>query len=274
MMILAGLGWIGGGVVNYLSDVLPWKRKLAAPFCMACKIELPWRHSALWFQRCPHCHARRSARSWIVAIFYPLVTIWLWYNPPALIGFWFGWVLLLFFGVVVVIDIEYRLILHMVSASGAVLGLLLGVWWRTQQFVLKTPGNLATWDAGWYGVWTSLLGGLIGFGIMWLLYTLGELAIRALARLRGLSLTADDVALGFGDVNLSGVLGLILGWELIGVGLMLAVFIGGATSLLYLAWMLLRRRYHMFMALPYGPFLVSGAVFVIYFRSSLLALLQ
>jgi prepilin signal peptidase PulO-like enzyme (type II secretory pathway) len=78
-------------------------------------------------------------------------------------------------------------------------------------------------------------------------------------------------ALGFGDVNLSGVLGLILGWPLILPTLFLSILIGGVVSLVYMLTMLAFRRYQLLMAIPYGPFLVSGAVLLIFFRDSVLS---
>jgi prepilin signal peptidase PulO-like enzyme (type II secretory pathway) len=81
--------------------------------------------------------------------------------------------------------------------------------------------------------------------------------------------TIDDVALGFGDVNLSGVLGLILGFPGILLGLFIAIMVAGLVSLVFLVAMLLVRKYRLFMALPYGPFLVIGAVTLLYFRDLL-----
>jgi leader peptidase (prepilin peptidase)/N-methyltransferase len=83
----------------------------------------------------------------------------------------------------------------------------------------------------------------------------------------------DDVALGFGDVNLSGILGLMLGWPLILTGLVLAIFVGGLVSLIYLLIMMILRRYQLFTALPYGPFLITGAFVMLFFGGSLLAIL-
>jgi leader peptidase (prepilin peptidase)/N-methyltransferase len=111
------------------------------------------------------------------------------------------------------------------------------------------------------------LGGLVGFGVMLVFYWVGEFIFRVVQRARGEAV--DDVALGFGDVNLSGVLGLMLGFRAILVGLLFAVLIGGVVSLLYMVLALITRRYQMFMALPYGPFLVAGAVLVLFFGQPL-----
>ena len=80
---------------------------------------------------------------------YAVLAIWLWQTPLEKIGFWGGWLLLAYFGVVVVIDIEYRLILHPVSLVGVVIAVGLG-------WILN-------------GLPSTLIGGAVGFGVMWLL---------------------------------------------------------------------------------------------------------
>jgi leader peptidase (prepilin peptidase)/N-methyltransferase len=73
------------------------------------------------------------------------------------------------------------------------------------------------------------------------------------------------VALGFGDVNLAGVIGLMLGWPLIVFGLLFAILLGGAFSLLFVVFMMSRKKYEAFSAIPYAPFLVLSVIYVFYF---------
>jgi prepilin signal peptidase PulO-like enzyme (type II secretory pathway) len=221
------VGWLLGMLVNYIADVLPLRRKLTLPFCIQCDTSQSWLNYLLWPRRCPTCSHRRALRTWMVEGFFILASVWLIQYPPAKLGYWLGMLLLAYFGVVVLIDMEYRLIMHPVSIFGAVLGFLLGLIY-----------------VGW---WRSLLGGVVGFGLMWLLYQLGVLIIKLVKRSRGQ--LADEVALGFGDVNLSGVLGLILGWPAILIGLVVAVLIGGLVSLFYLLFKILTRQYQAFMAI-------------------------
>ncbi len=244
-------GWLCGALVNYLADVLPLRRRLTKPFCIVCDNDQTWLNYLIWPRRCPNCNQRRRVRVWIVEIFFIVASVFLSFSPPAHIGYWLGMVVLAYFGVVVLIDLEYRLIMHPVSIFGAVLGL----WVGTQRV----------------GLLRSLEGGVTGFLIMWLIYLLGVLIIKLVNRRRGRAV--NDVALGFGDVNLSGVLGLMLGWPLILVGLVVAVLIGGLVSLIYILVMLVTRKYQAFSALPYGPFLVIGAMLLIYFQYALAALL-
>lgn len=258
------LGFICGMGVNYLSDVFPWKRKLARPICVTCYQEayqqaeeagkaaefafqggeFPWLNYLFWPRRCPDRGHPRIWRVWIVEVIYILIALWLWGNYPEELGFWVSLFWLVYLGVVVVIDLEYRLIFNMLSLVGAVAGLITGI-------IV-------------HGFTSTILGGVAGFAIMFALFWLAGVFVKIIGRVRGQAV--EEVALGFGDVTLSGVLGLFLGFPGILGGLMLAVFLGGAVSLIYLLVMLGLRRYRMFTALPYGPSLVMGAIIWYFFR--------
>jgi prepilin signal peptidase PulO-like enzyme (type II secretory pathway) len=244
-------GWLFGVLVNYLADVLPLRRRLTKPFCIHCDSTQSWVNYLVWPRKCATCHQSRNIRVWLVEIFYIAASVYISYAPPNKLGYWLGMVVLAFLGLVVLTDLEYRLIMHPVSMVGAVLGLVVGL--------LRN---------GWI---RTLEGGAAGFGIMGLLYMLGVLIIKVINRRRGQSV--NDVALGFGDVNLSGILGLMLGWPLILVGLVVAILAGGLVSLIYIVVMIVRRKYQAFAALPYGPFLVFGAVLLIYFPDMVKSLL-
>jgi leader peptidase (prepilin peptidase) / N-methyltransferase len=245
------VGWAAGAFVSYISDVLPLRRRIVAPFCKFCESRIPLFNYFLWPRRCVSCGKYRAWRVWVVEIVYILLSLWIWRSPPDILGFWLGLLVMVYFGIVVIIDLEYRLIMHPVSLAGVVLGFYVGV---------VRNGMLET-----------LLGGLIGFGIMWLLYMLGAVILGWISRRRGQE--TDEVALGFGDVNLSGVLGLMLGWPGIFVGLLVAILLGGIISFIYMIVMVILRRYHLFTALPYGPFLIAGAILIIFFRENVITIL-
>lgn len=236
------LGFASGLLVNYLADVLLFRRLIAAPQCAACGRMLGWQDYLWPAKQVGECNHRPRLRVWAVNLSLPLTAVWLWAYPPERLGFWVGWVLLLYFSVVAVIDIEHRLILHPVSLAGAVFAAGVGLWRH-----------------GWL---ETLLGGAAGFGIMLGFYLLGGWFAGWVARLRGQEL--DEVALGFGDVNLAGILGLLLGWPGVIAGLFLAVILGGLGSMLFLGWMVIRRSYTPFAAIPYGPFLILAAIVLLY----------
>lgn len=246
LIIIGGLclGLISGLAANYLSDVLPFYRRLAAPICYRCHQTQSWSGYFL-LKACDQCHVQKSWRHWAIYLFYSIAGITMALFPPSRLGLWVGLLLLMFFGVVAVIDLEYRVVLDQVSLAGVVLGLITGYWL--------------------HGLWPTIIGGLAGFGIMLLLYYTGIWYARWITRKRGQE-TEAEVALGFGDVNLSGILGLILGWPGIVAGLLLAIILGGVASLFFIIVLLIRRRWRPLMAIPYAPFLILGAGILLYFR--------
>jgi leader peptidase (prepilin peptidase) / N-methyltransferase len=254
-IFVALIGWLAGIIVNYLADFLPRYRRFSQPICLNCETKIPYFRFFIWDRRCPACQHARSRRTWLVEIISIISAIWLWNNPPMPIGFGVGLILLAYFILVAIIDIENRLILHPVSAFGGISGLGLGIWL--------------------HGLTRTVLGGLAGLGVMLFFYLFGILLIRLLNRWRGLSLGDEDgEALGFGDVILGGVLGLILGWPGVAASIFLTILLAGLASLIYMIVMVVLRRYQSNQTLPYGPFLVLGAVVLIYFHEFVANLLK
>lgn len=247
-LIFAGLlGILASMLVNYLSDVLPTQRKLARPLCQHCGANYSWKDYFL-LAACRACGKPRAWRTYLTLLAGTVASLALWLNPPARMGYWLGLIVLMFFGLVVVIDFEHRLILHIVTLAGAVLGLVTGT--------IR------------YNLPTSLVGGLVGLVIMLLFYWVGIL----FARYRARKLGTDDgeEALGFGDVTISTVLGLMLGWPFILYGLLIGVLAGGVISLVLVLFLVVTRRYQsMTVFTAYGPYLVLGAALLIYFPQTL-----
>lgn len=235
------LGWGIGILINYLSDVLPATRRLTAPACAICSRPI-LTVDYLLLRACQECGARRKWRAWVVQTAAVLVTVWLGLVPDGRLGFWASLTILSYFGVVAVIDIEHRLIMHPVSLLGVLLG-----------------GGIGLWLHGWQA---TLLGGLAGFAIMLGIYFLGFLFTKWLARVRKMDI--EEEALGFGDVALSGILGLLLGWPGVAGGIILAILLGGAGSLVILVYSLFTRKYRTLMAIPYGPFMLSAATLLLF----------
>ena len=235
------LGWIGAILVNYLADVLPNERKITAPKCNRCGEHLSWKYYILQ-NSCRHCGIKPSLRHKAVLILGLVFSGLLVQFPVESLGNYGAILWLVYFSVVIVIDLEHRLIMHAVSITGAGLGLIFGS---------LNHGPLKT-----------VLGGAAGFGIMLIFYFLGELFVRVLSKSRGEEI--EEIALGFGDVNLAGVIGLLLGWPGIIAGIILAILIGGVVSGGFLVLQVLRKKYQAYQALPYGPFLVLSAVVLLY----------
>ena len=149
----------------------------------------------------------------LVVVAMLALSLYSWFEPHRM-GYWPAMLVLTYFAVVIVIDVEHRLIMHPVSLAGGVLAAAIGVWLH---------GAIAT-----------AAGGAAGFVLMLALYVLGALFSRWRdRRLEAAGRPADnEEALGWGDVMLATVLGLLLGWPLIWLGLLLGILIGGVIGLM------------------------------------------
>jgi leader peptidase (prepilin peptidase)/N-methyltransferase len=252
------LGWIAGLFINYSADVLPYTRRFSHPACKQCNSTYLWMD--YWtLQACRSCGKRRSVRTWLIQFLATASFLYLWMFPSKALGIPLGMIVLTYFWVLSVIDLEHRLILFPTVLFGAVLGLIVGTSIHSR---INDNGLLM-------GMGLSLLGGLFGFTVMFLLYKLGELVARYRARKLVASGQEDDKeeALGGGDVYLAAVLGLMLGWDFIVLGLAWGVIFAGIFSLLYLLVLLIRRSYstEAFMAfIPYGPFFIFAASLLLF----------
>jgi leader peptidase (prepilin peptidase)/N-methyltransferase len=257
LVLPAIFGLIAGVSVNYLADVLPKTRRFSQPTCIHCEQDIPW-GKYLLLRVCVYCGKSRSLRTWLLLFIFILFSIILWISPQSKLGYGFSLILFSYLGLVFVIDLEFRLILHPTSMFGAILGF--GIGWLL------------------HGIKATLIGGMAGFLIMLTFYLVGLLFARIRAnRMKKQGLEADEEeALGFGDVILASVLGLLLGWPLIWFGLFLGILFGGVVTLPILLAMLVKKRYNedaWMVFIPYGPFFIFSAALIIFFPRFLSILL-
>ena len=247
-IVIALLGLLAGVLVNALADSLPRSRTVTRPICLECgapRPRLAWSGLSAYLSgnpECDYCGSSVGYRAPIVetaAVIWPLI---LYAIDPTPIFFWPTFLLSMYFLLIIVIDYEHRLILFIVTIPAAVILAVLGSLDPS-----RGPGK-------------TLLGGLVGFVAVFGLYLLGGLFARFIWRLRGQPL--EEVAFGFGDVMLAGVIGLAVGYPGITLALLLGVLAGGLFSLGLILVMVLRRRYEAFMPIPYSPFLILGGMVV------------
>jgi leader peptidase (prepilin peptidase)/N-methyltransferase len=255
--LYALLGLALGVGINALADQLPrWRRVRRAPFCAACEAPRPlWAWSgALAYVgqggRCPQCGQGIPWRQPLVEVGTAALFGFLWYRY----GLAGEWRFLLLYSVysailvlVLVIDLEHKLILNVVMYPAWGVALL---------------GSLVHPTDYYYRL--ALLGWVAGFGLLFLIYLLGEVFVKVMSRMRGRDINA--VAFGFGDVRLGGFMGLVLGFPEVLSAIFLAIFLGGLVGMAY--WFVqavVLKRYSLFTAIPYGPFLVAGTMVLMFF---------
>jgi leader peptidase (prepilin peptidase) / N-methyltransferase len=244
LLITALLGWVAGGLLNYLADTLPAQRQRerdqANP---ANRLPAPLFRYFPWPKTSPELSQWSSLRPWLVQILMSLTAALLWLHTPYILGFALNLLILLNLGLVMVIDLEHRLILFSTVIPVALLGLASG-WARL-------------------GLLNTMLGGLAAISISMIIFIFGRLFTDLLGRLRHRKI--EEVAFGFGDVLFSGVIGLLIGWPQILHCLLVTILAGGLFSLIYLLILLGQRRYNFGRALPVAPLLIFGAIWASYF---------
>jgi hypothetical protein len=241
LIINAIAGGVIGVLINYLADVLPTTRRLTRPACRNCSQPYSLRNYLISF-KCSNCGIGPSLRSILVLVTTILICILLGLFPFSVLSFWATLPILLFLGVIFVIDVEHHVVLIESSIIGIVLFFAYG-------FLI-------------HGLLRTVIGGSAGFLIMLLLYYLGVAFTKIAGKLRHQQI--DEVALGFGDVYVCAFLGLLTGWPTIAGTIIIAILASGAFSLFLIISLVISRKYRAFSAIPYAPFLILGAIATFY----------
>lgn len=245
-IVVMVLGLIGSFLVNYIGDVFPRAeekqnlKEYLSPVCGLCKEKISWR-SFLFFKPCNLCGQNKSKRFWLVLLIVPVLFILEYYFPPqGVSGEWMA-SLVLYFSAVAVIDIEERSILRSLTIFGWLLTFLIGI--------LSHKLSL------------TLLGGASGLIIMLGLYYAGVFFKKIMEKQKGIEM---DEALGFGDVYIAVMAGFVLAFPNVIYGLLMAILMGGLTSLVYLFYMLVKKEYKPFSPIPYAPFIMLSVILILY----------
>ena len=137
------------------------------------------------------------------------------------------------------------------------LGMLIGHYLASKG-VIEQP---VYYERPWYYVLAgSVLGYLVGGGLIWLIRIFGTIGF-------------GKEAMGLGDVHLLGAIGAILGWhESIFICIFLAPFLGLFITILLKLLSSVDKRLDK--PVPYGPYLAAGAVLLLVFGSERLDLVD
>lgn len=227
MVVFGLLGITIGSFLNVCADRLPEKKSLAFPpsHCDACQrrltaLDMVPVFSYLWLRgRCRYCGARIPLRVPLVEFATGAVFAFLLWRFGLTWEFGlyavYSCVLLL----LAVIDLEKGLILNAIVYPAAAVALLIGFF---------VPA---------FAIYKGILGGAIGFTILFLVVLV----------FRG--------GMGWGDVKMAGLIGLMTGFPDVFPALLSGIFAGGIAAIV----LLLMRRKSRKDAIPFGPFLALGS---------------
>jgi prepilin signal peptidase PulO-like enzyme (type II secretory pathway) len=146
---------------------------------------------------------------------------------------------------IVIIDVEHRWVFLETILPAAIVALAEATFWTR-----VVPHD-------------ELKGGLYGFVIMVILYLLGMLFGQIMGTIN--KRPVNRTVFGFGDVYIGTLAGLLVGWRSLGLALLIMVLAGAIAALLFIANKLVRaRRYRLYSAIPYGPYIVIGTATMLY----------
>lgn len=265
LIVIALVGIISGGLVNILADDLPQRRNPQLPHYPD-DVQRP---VTAWLGVTAFAFKQRyspggAKLSWryplveIVTAVLMIIAVLATQEDPdvSTIQMAFYLIYMAIFVLITVIDVEHRLILFVVIIPSALIAIADAILTPTQ----SKPD-----------LQEALIGGVLGFAVFFVLYLGGILFSYIVARMQGYEL--PEVAFGYGDVMLSTVCGLILGWQPLIFAMFITVFLGAAGALIYLLVRKISGRYDMFTPLPYGPYIVVGTFIMLLFSDQVRMLL-
>jgi leader peptidase (prepilin peptidase) / N-methyltransferase len=232
IVALALLGLAVGSFLNVCIYRIPLGRSVVSPAsrCLQCDTALQWIDNIpvvsylVLGGRCRKCRAPISMRYPIVELITMVVFLVHYYvfglDPILVPRLLFASAMIVLFA----IDLEHHLLPNVITLPGIVIGFAFSL--------LLPPGPLS-----------SLIGILIGGGVLWLI---GEAYYRF----------AGQEGMGGGDVKMLGMIGAFLGWKLVLITLVFSSITGAIIGLGLIA----TRRGDMKYALPYGTFLALAGL--------------
>ncbi len=234
------LGITIGSFLNVLIYRLPRKLSLIRPSskCPRCDSKIRFYDNIPIFSflflrgKCRACGGRIPFRYPMVEILAGLLSVAALYHFGITLGGLEALFLSLIFIAIFFIDLEFTVIPDVFTLPGVIIGFGLSFF----------PGGFVNWSQ-------SLIGLLVGGGSFFLVGMLGEFLFK-------------KEALGFGDVKFAAMLGAFLGWQNLILVLILASFLGSVVgiAMIYFSGKKGKSSY-----IPFGPFLVAGALIAVYF---------
>jgi leader peptidase (prepilin peptidase)/N-methyltransferase len=240
------LGMIIASFLNVCIDRLPAHQSLVFPpsHCTACNRRLAAKDlipifSYLWLRgRCRYCGAAIPRRIlWVelgTAVLFALACWWFGLSVELAIALFYSCI----FIVIMVIDWDRGLILNKIvfPAIGAALVI-------SAVFSILLPDIEIVPFIG-----RAAIGGGIGLGLFFLIVIVS----------RG--------GMGWGDVKLAALIGLVTGFPLVFIALLIGVVLGGVAAALLLVFKVKKRKE----AIPFGPFLAIATIVTLLWGNGIL----
>lgn len=234
-----------GSFLNVCIYRLPTSKSIADPprsTCPTCNSPIPWYDnipvfSYIWLKgRCRNCDARISFRYPLVELMNGIVAVALLFKFGLSLESLVYFVFISSLIVITFIDLDHQIIPDIITLPGIPMGL-------AASFALPTISFKA-----------SVLGLVLGGGSLWFVAWAYHL------------ITHRD-GMGGGDIKLLAMIGTITGWK----GVIFTIFASSLIGSCVGITMMLIKKKNVKFAIPFGPFLSTGAIIYVFFGSSIIA---
>ncbi len=252
------LGMVVASFLNVCIDRLPNNESLLFPasHCASCHHRLAIKDlvpvfSYLWLRgRCRYCSAPILRRLLWVEIGTGLLFGYLYWHYGLSIELAVTAFYCCLFIILMVIDLEHGLILNKIVYPAALVAIITSIFLPTSRLIY--PSGVVPLPVSDFlpqlGIVQSAIGGSIGLGLFLLIVLVSK------------------GGMGWGDVKMAALIGLVTGFPLIFVALFLAVILGGLAAGTLLLLKVKKRKE----SIPFGPFLSLATIVTLLWGSNLL----
>jgi leader peptidase (prepilin peptidase) / N-methyltransferase len=245
-------GAVVGSFLNVCVTRIPEDESVIRPpsHCPKCKAAIAVYDnvpllSYLWLRgRCRSCAQAISPRYFVVELLMGLLTVALYHRFGLSYEFFVGFVFVAAMIVISFIDLNVRIVPDVISLPGIIFGLIISIF---SYFAMGRVTDLVPSPV------SSIVGILAGGGFLLATAWLYE-------KFTGVE------GMGGGDIKLLAMIGAFLGWPSIPITLFIASLVGSVVGLSCMALTGAGRR----LALPFAPFLCSGAILFIFFGEQII----
>ena len=245
------LGAIWGSFANVCIYRLPENQKtiIGRSFCPSCKNKIQWFDNipilsfVLLKGRCRHCNIKINLQYLIVELISGISFLTIYYFFGITITTLLLLVLSVFFTIIFFIDLKHFIIPNTLTFPLMILG-----------FIKSFDPNLN--KAIFPNYINSLIGGFIGYSIIWLI-------IYFYKKIR------KKEGMGLGDAKLMAVIGFWFGW----VSIPIVIFISSFVALIFAVPSLIKKSLKMSSEIPFGPYIIIGCILYVSFSNQIKSLL-
>ena len=241
------LGAVWGSFSNVCIYRLPKNEGIIAgrSFCPSCKNKIQWFDNIpilsfiILGAKCRHCKNSISFQYLIVELITSICFVTIYHFFGFTITTLLFLILSIFFIIIFFIDLKHFIIPNVLTFPLMAIGLLKSFYPNLNKAIFPNYIN-------------SLIGGLIGYAIIWLIIYFYE------------KVRKKD-GMGLGDAKLMAAIGFWFGWASIPI----VIFVSSFVALVFAIPSLIKKSLSMSSEIPFGPYIIVGCIIYLSFANQI-----